>query len=343
MRRRGDGPPLPIWAPAALLALVGLAYAALWVVSSRTAMATLEAEAARLEAQGYTADWEAARAGGFPFRVEISIDAPRLGGETGEGRWDWTASQIDLHAMPFNPRHWIARFPGVHRVTVPDGRRFAAALSDPSASLRVDGDGRLVRLSVALAGADVTEPIVGATRLTVGDVAAHLMRAEDDPDRYRAFLGVRDPQWPEAPADGAPIALVLDALIDGAAIDVVGAQHASGGVDFWADAVDAWAENGGAVTLTRAAAAWDGGAELALTGQLFPDRDGRWNGALGLDAADPAAAVNRLARLGLVDPRASPAVALGLTVLDAADLEAEVRGGRVLLLGQPVAELPPLY
>lgn len=161
----------------------------------------------QLRDAGYEAYVGAAKGSGFPSRIEVVADAPRVGDS--DGVWMWSAPSIKATSVLYRPDHLLVDWPSKQDFETPFGA-FAVASSGMRMSLvfgeepSSGGGEPLERLSweapnVSLVGPDISG--------YAGRIEAHLRRAVDDSPtsgRYRLYveiegLSLRRPDISSAP------------------------------------------------------------------------------------------------------------------------------------------------
>ncbi|MDP2084262.1 MAG: DUF2125 domain-containing protein [Gemmobacter sp.] len=166
----------------ALLWLTVLAFAGWsgwWWVASGAARTGAETTLATMQAQGWQVDHDGLSVAGYPNRIDLTANAPRL--DSPDGRWGWSAAFAQVFALSYKPWHLIAVFPPEQTLRTPvgpwalwsDSLRSSLVLV-PGSDLALDRfqlSGEALRLGGGVAtGAD---SLSFATRPAVGEALAH--------------------------------------------------------------------------------------------------------------------------------------------------------------------------
>ena len=93
-----------LWLIAALVAL----YTGYWFVASHGLRSGTETALAKMRAAG-TGDYRALDIGGFPYRFDVTVTAPEV--TSPDGEVTWSAPDIRLYALSYQPQHVIAVLP----------------------------------------------------------------------------------------------------------------------------------------------------------------------------------------------------------------------------------------
>ena len=99
-------PPSRFWlfAPYVVLLVGVLVWSLYWLGLRATAAARLDETAQRLRGEGWTVDWQARTIGGYPFRLFVSLDQPRLIEPSG---WGLSAPHLKAQAMAYDLDVWV--------------------------------------------------------------------------------------------------------------------------------------------------------------------------------------------------------------------------------------------
>jgi len=93
--------------PFLLLGLLGAAYGVWWVsLADRIETAVLEWQAEQ-SARGLDATWEKFETNGFPYRLEIKLNAPSINMRDTPQPWGWSAGDLRAEMLPYNLNHII--------------------------------------------------------------------------------------------------------------------------------------------------------------------------------------------------------------------------------------------
>ena len=305
----------PLWIAFGLAGMVILAVSALWVWARGEAIKGLDAGAEVLRRAGYEVTWKDRSVGGYPFRINVALEEPRIRDRSG---WALEAPRLEAQAFLHAPGHWLA--------AAPDGATFTRPEGGP---VRVNGE--LIRASLthldkhppnlSFEGVDLTfEPAPGAQAFglaSAGRVEFHLRRAPAEVgDEAGVWLSVKDgkarlPALLGRLAGDKPVSLEWDGRMT--KIDALRGET-------WRGAVRAWTAAGGTMRVTRGGLT-AGDALIGVNGgSLRAGFDGRLQGVLDLSLRQAPRALGVLADTGAVSAeRAAAAVAV-----------AEARGTRDL-------------
>ena len=305
----------PLWIAFGLAGLFILAVSALWVWARGEAIKGLDAGAEVLRRAGYEVTWKDRSVGGYPFRINVALEEPRIRDRSG---WALEAPRLEAQAFLHAPGHWLA--------AAPDGATFTRPEGGP---VRVNGE--LIRASLthldkhppnlSFEGVDLTfEPAPGAQAFglaSAGRVEFHLRRAPAEVgDEAGVWLSVKDgkarlPALLGRLAGDKPVSLEWDGRMT--KIDALRGET-------WRGAVRAWTAAGGTMRVTRGGLT-AGDALIGVNGgSLRAGFDGRLQGVLDLSLRQAPRALGVLADTGAVSAeRAAAAVAV-----------AEARGSRDL-------------
>jgi hypothetical protein len=305
----------PLWIAFGLAGLFILAVSALWVWARGEAIKGLDAGAEVLRRAGYEVTWKDRSVGGYPFRINVALEEPRIRDRSG---WALEAPRLEAQAFLHAPGHWLA--------AAPDGATFTRPEGGP---VRVNG--KLIRASLthldkhppnlSFEGVDLTfEPAPGAQAFglaSAGRVEFHLRRAPAEVgDEAGVWLSVKDgkarlPALLGRLAGDKPVSLEWDGRMT--KIDALRGEN-------WRGSVRAWSAAGGAMRVTRGGLTAGDALVGVNGGTLRAGFDGRLQGVLDLSLRQAPRALGVLADTGAVSAeRAAAAVAV-----------AEARGSRDL-------------
>ena len=281
-----------LYAPYGLALVVAVIWSGVWLVLRDQVANRMDEAAAALRARGWSVAWSGRRIDGYPFRLDVTLDDPRLAEPSG---WALAAPRLKGEAFAYAPRHWVLVAPGGLTLTRPG--RGAVAIDGQALRASIDpGDGGAPR--IAIEGLKLTfSPLPGAKALPIvacDHLGLYLRPAPGDQAEFQVNLqGAR-------PAPGT----LLARLAPNQPLDLVWDQSLTRASALtgpnWRAAVRAWSAAGGSLSLNHGAVS-AGGASLGFTsGQLIIDDGGHPQGMITLDISR---AGGSLARLG-------PAVAL---------------------------------
>jgi hypothetical protein len=297
-------------------------------------------------AEGAEASYGGLTHEGFPFRIVVRLDSPRLALPEVPPRPLWQASRLALVLQPWDLRHLIFDLSGQGRLEADDGarrRRLDYDVAEGLASYQTDTAGRLLRLSVDLRQVALDEPGGAAATLARGQL--HVRPGESGAIETALQLDnlhLDTDRLPEAlrplPAFGPEVALLqVDASIEGA-------PPLAGDPRSW---LARWRDQGGDLQLRRLKLTW-GEVDIESTGTLALDAEMRPLGALTakvkghehlIDAAVAAGQMRRKdaqiakAVLGTLASAAGGVLSVPITLQD----------GVASLGPVPIARLQPLF
>lgn len=132
---------------AAILVILGTAYAAYWHLMADRLEQGIERWAEQQRAQGVEAGWRELTFDGFPLQFRARLSAPRLIQERGDIAGSWQAESLTLEALPWN-LHRIVFTSGGKQAALLNGRELAFERAE--GTLRLDGSGRIAEADATL-------------------------------------------------------------------------------------------------------------------------------------------------------------------------------------------------
>ena len=310
-RSKSDLPPLPdvgparkprrFWliAPFVLLAIATVAWTAGWYyVSGKTAQ-QMDLGVQRLRAAGYDVSWRERSIGGYPFRLDVTLDDARVREPSG---WAFHSPRLEGEAYLYALGHWV--------FATPEGFTFVRPVGGP-----VEVKGKLLHAS--LHGLDQLPPSFsfegvglsfapgpGARPFALGAaerVELHLRPGPDDQGAVFFKLEGGKAQLHglfARMADGKPVSIAWDSVLT-----KMSGFHGQG----WADAARTWSAGGGTI-LVRQAGITAGDALIgAQGGTLRVDDDGRLAGSIDVSLRQAPKALSAMADQGTIAPEAAMA------------------------------------
>lgn len=291
-----------------------VAYILIWFALAEQARARLESWAAERRAHGWTVAWDDLHSSGFPWRLTLGLEQPRLARPDGLG---WSGPVLTLWSHPWRPDlihvegRGAQRLEGGGGVLALEVERFAATLGRGSVEAHAHG----------IAGAEVAVADLGVS------IAALPMQkdASERTASWRFALSARDITLPPAAGPGGTVALAE--LVGRVLGPVPDAPPVA--------ALAQWSRQGGTVELDQVALNWppvavegSGTAALDPAGQPLLALSAQVRGLdvlmdrlAGDGLLDPGAARVAKTILGLMarpDSRGRPAVPVPITVQDGA-------------------------
>ena len=324
-----------LYLPYLLLGLVAIVWSGLWFYAATMAGRVADGFVAREATRGR--DWACPNRtiGGYPFRIELTCDKPRLIGRGADGLTvDAGLAGLSLHGSVFSPGHFIAVMQAPFTARLDADREMTLAWKSARASFRGG------KQSLSDASFEMLEPV-----LTLG-----LGETEDQKSRARAI----EVHLRRSPGDVAGSDLVLRASeISVPMVDrrigtpeplTLEVQATAPGLVFEPnrsarDLLEAWRIAGGKARVIVAKAS-KGQAAIDLSGTLGLDAERRLEGNLQGRARNLESITGQLGRrqglnignlLGKITGGQGMPVALTF------------ENGRVRFGPFPLAELGPLY
>jgi hypothetical protein len=278
---RPQPPPQParprrfwLWAPYALVLIALIAWSGVWWAMRAQLQSSLTRNAAVLRAHGYDASWSGLDITGWPFRLDVTLTAPRIAEPSG---WVLAAPRLVGEGLPYAPDHWIFVAPdglaltrpgkGVLGVTGQAIRASIGGLGSPRPRLSFEG----LKLVLTPAKGAAPAPFAAADRLEL-----HLQPGPDD----QAALLIR--------LDGASLtpASALARLAPRGAFGLVWDSRLSRlsalNGRSWPAALQAWAATGGVMSLVDIDITLGRVGLHGASGALTVGPDGRLRGAVPL-------------------------------------------------------------
>jgi len=322
-----------------ILLLVGIvAWTCVWFWMRIQVQDRLAAAQAGLRAAGYDIDWDSHSIGGYPFRLDVTLVAPRLRDPSG---WALAASRLEGEAYVLTPGHWI--------VAAPQGLEFTRPRGGP-----VSMKGQLIRAS--LSNLDKRPPNVSFEAVKVAFTPApgaqpfglstadrvefHLRAGPDDQGGVFAKVdgGKARPLGLLARVAGdKPVAMVWNSTLS--------RMSAFTGAT-WPRAVRAWTDAGGQMSVRNAGVTAGEAILGAQGGMLTVGSDGRLRGSLDLSLRQAPRAISALGETGAIAPEAAAAAAALTAARQQGDLARAAltfEAGQTTLGPVAIAPAPRVY
>ncbi len=323
--------------------IVGLLFAAWsvwWFYLADQIQTRLEAQAQTMRNAGWTVQLGEVSASGWPFRVRLVADSPRILAPSGQGI---AAPALVAEANAWNPDHWVVVAPD--GLTLDRGPKGHVAVVGPALRFSISGlTRRFPRMALELAkptfiprpGAEAF-PLSAAERITF-ETRANAASADNLDIRFY-IDGARGRAG--GPVEGMTGDGTLGLTIEGVIEDAAALKGADAAGIF-----AAWSRAGGRFTHVRGELSTGESRATFSSDALSARADGRIEGQVALRAVKPAAAISGLARSqsGAVN-RAGAAGAAVVTAGGNRDLDLTVqfRDGRTWLGPFALAPAPKLF
>ncbi|HEY2659247.1 MAG TPA: DUF2125 domain-containing protein [Caulobacteraceae bacterium] len=271
-------PPSRFWlyGPYVLLVVAIIAWSVVWMVVSRAATSRMDQAAASLRAQGWTVDWASRRVGGYPFRLNIRLQAPHIAEPSG---WSLAAPALEAEAYAYAPGHWVMVAPQGVTLIRPNLGAVVIAGEALRASVTRTGDQPIPQ--IAIEGWKLTAaPQIGARPLPIASAdrfALYLRPLAGDRAEFQLQLAGAAPV-----AGGLLARLSADRPLNLVWDETVSHAAALGGRD-WPSAVRRWSGAGGGLSLTHGELSAGGVTLNAQSGQMVVGADGYLTGKVALD------------------------------------------------------------
>jgi len=349
-----------IFIPVAILLVLTAVYYWVWQASAATVREEVTDWVAEERAQGRIAEYGGFRIKGFPYRMQVEMDNPRLGDP--EAGWSWQAEKLTGFVLPYRLNHAVLVVEGDQRLEFARfGRRevLTGVADDQRASLVLRG-GALDRFSLEINDATLQRQIFDLNGLTVPErvesmtiATAHLhsrrVRGDDDlpPEGHHHAIGfdAQNVVWNGHPYEG----LGSDIAFAEARVLAAGVPAGDFG-SFERDFLRLWHQNDGVLYLDQAAIRWSE-IEMAGTGVFQLDNQRRPEGEMEIFVSGHGRAIDALVAGGALDAQYAD---ISKTVLDViaaigGDPEGRIRAplrleeGTVFLGPAEMMNLPPLY
>lgn len=323
----------------AVFVLVVAAYAVYWHVFEDRAVAEIEGWIAERRAEGYEISHAPLQSGGFPGRIRVVLDAPRLTAPPASGAWSWQGESLELGASPLDPTEITAQLFGEQVVdVVVDDRTWRSVATASELSARVGFGRRLHSVDVRIRDLGVRLPNGSAsTAAALTLTGRHL-----DSEGAVTFEGVA------VRLPGGQIRYRLGRDVERMALAVasVGTLDDPASPAAWLR----WRDAGGFLRIDRLDVEY-GPLTVDSEGRAALDADGQPEATLTASIVGAEAIIDSLSESGALAPEAVVAARLLLAAMSrrpagggAPVLEAPVtlRHGVLAVGPAPILALPPI-
>lgn len=270
-------------------------YTAYWYSAAAELRSTLADWSEQRRAAGWRVEIGHPDIGGFPARIEVLLQTPRLTGPG--GRWRWAAPNIRASARPWALRDITVSAPGIH-VYSTDGGDFWGEFDRAEAEISAGGGRAEAVLRLGTINLRLPEGVtVLADRATVritGNAAIDLAAQVPETGTGVAVdirSTVLPAQW--RPPLGRNLArLSIDGVITGT---VASGKSVS-------ESLVKWRDSGGAVEIAALAVDWDA-LLFRAEGTFALDRDLQPEGAMTADIRGIDRTMDQLIAAGVINAR----------------------------------------
>jgi hypothetical protein len=319
-----------------IAAIAAAGYTAYWFSAAAELRAGIATWTEQRRKAGWSVELGEPDIGGFPNRIEVLVQTPRLEGPA--GRWRWTAPNIRAVAQPWSLGEISVFFPGIHVYATRKGDLWAE-FDQAEAEILV-GSSAISDIVVRLATINVRLPD-GAPLLAKKLVArvrdsVVIDPAADIPETGTSVaVDVRDILFParwQPPLGRVMARLSVDAVVTGEATPDVTI----------ADTLTRWRDGGGAAEIKAFAVDW-GALALRADGTFALDRKLQPQGAMMADIRGIDRTTDQLIAAGVIDARTAFAAKVANRALSfrggSAKLPLSVQEQRLYLGPVPILRL----
>jgi hypothetical protein len=322
-----------------LLLLVAIAvWSAFWIWARGQVLTRLDAAVRSLGHAGYELSWSQREVGGYPFRLDVTLGAPRLREASG---WGLDAPVLEAEAYLFAPGHWMFAAPQGLTLVRPEGGAVAVNGKVLHASL-TNLDKRPP--SFSFQGQNlIFQPARGAApfALSAADLFELHLRPGPD-DQGGVFVQLTNGK---AQLSGLLARIAGEKPVSLAWNSTLSRMSAFEGAD-WADAVRRWTEAGGLMTVRDGQLVAGDALFQARSGTLGADHDGRLSGVLEVALRQAPRALGAMAAAGLA-PKATADAASAVVAArqdgDVARVSLHFQAGQTTLGPVALGPAPKVY
>jgi hypothetical protein len=318
-----------------------IAWSVAWIWARGEVKARMDAGVATLKQAGYEVAWKDRGIGGYPFRLNVTLTEARIRDRSG---WALEAPKLEGQAFMHAPTTWI--------LAAPEGLTFIRPVGGP---VRVTG--KLIRASLShfqnyppnfsFEGSGLAfQPAAGAQPFglqAAEHVEFHLRQAPSEiGDEAGVWLSVKDGKAQLSGLLGRiagekPISIEWDGRLS--------KISAFRGED-WPDAVRAWTNAGGQMSVKRGGLTAGDAVIGANSGTLRVGTDGRLRGVLDVSLRQAPRALGAMGTAGTIPQdraAAAAAVAVARQEGDLARATINFEAGQTTLGPVAIAPAPKVY
>ena len=305
-----------------LVLIAALGWSGYWFWQAHIARQAVTGWFEDRRADGWQAEYDALRVRGFPNRIDVTLDAPRLSDP--DRGVAWQAPFLQVLRLSYRQGHEIVVFPDAQQLTLPSGE-WDITSDGLRASVVHEGDGILMR---ANAEAEVLNLNGPERSLALAGMTAAIAQLGGQPYQYRIGLGAN-----ALAGQGTGEGLLVEAIVD-----FDGPWNIGDGARPRPEEIE-----------LRLAQYETEGMALRLTGTLDLDPDGIPEGELTLQAKNWRELLQTAREAGQIDPTLADALEQGLSLVaglrgnpETLDLPLDFRDDRVFIGPVPVGRAPRL-
>jgi len=328
----------------AVVALLALGWTGYWFWIRDRLIAGIEQWQEARRAEGIDVVDAGRSIGGFPMRLEIVVEQPRI---ARAGMWAWSATRLRVFVQPWNLSHVIVDIGREQTIewTEAGAARSARLVAERAlASTHLSREGQLRSAALDLAAPRLTDNVFGeisAKRAQLHLRANHGETTDRPANSYGLAFQFEDARLP--PAADTPLGLDIAALKL-----VLTLPPPLPPIDR-AD-LDAWRDAGGIINVDRLEVTW-GPLDGTANGSIGLDRAMRPLFSFGTEVRGFNATIDAYANAGRLKPNQATGLKLALTALAKPDAKgrptAQIpiagQDGRLYVGPLGVANLPPLF
>ncbi len=332
-----------------LFAILAALYTGYWFTLAIGTRESAMAWTTERRARGLEAAIGGLRVSGFPFEVRLRAAAVKIGDPGAGTPWSWTSEGAEAIVKPWAPFRVAVIPSGVQEVTFSRaGRRqtFRGRAKRIEAVFTIGG-GWPEDVMATVEGLDLSAGGGGQFRLDSGNIRARFLKNTGGGDNTPAFDLVFDISGLGLPAvSGLPFGNVVNHI--GFSGQVLGPLDPARGFPS-KEALTAWRDGGGTVTVSRLEAVW-GPLGLRASGTMALDEAMQPIGAFTAKFKGFIAGVEALRRRGLIRSRDAVTATLVLGALSRKDrdggtslnLSVTVQNRKLFVGPLPLMEIPEI-
>jgi hypothetical protein len=261
-----------LWAPYALVLAALIAWTGVWWTMDLRLQSELSAQAKALRGKGYQASWSALKIDGWPFRLDLTLEDPKLIEPSG---WGVSAPILKGETTPYGADHWIFVADQGLTLTRPAKGPLAVAGRAIRASIGAFGS---PRPRFSFEGLDlILSPAPGGQPAPLSSASRLELHLQPGPDDQGALLIRIENGKLSRFANLARLAPTLDLTWDARLSHLSALRGPT-----WPAAVQSWTAARGVMTVADAKIALGGLSLQGAGGMLTVGPDGRLSGTTPL-------------------------------------------------------------